>query len=100
MDPLTTCEILSQASVFLGAGAAPQLVADKGIENTADQVNAFLRYHENIKRVLAQVEVTYSNSMIEAFWLSLKHRWLFLNKLDTYNAVHKLVSFYIDQHTP
>jgi putative transposase len=98
LDPLTTCEILSQASAFLGAGAAAKLVADKGNENTAADVNAFLRYHDNIKRVLAQVEVSYSDSMIEAFWLSFKHRWLFLNKLDTYNAVLKLVSFYIDQH--
>jgi putative transposase len=28
-------------------------------------------------RVLAQVDVTFSNSMIEAFWRSLKHQWLY-----------------------
>jgi len=51
-----------------------------------------------LKRILAQVEVAYSNSMIEAFWRSLKHGWLFLNRLDTFAAVERLVEFYVLQH--
>jgi len=35
-----------------------------------------------LRRVLAQVEVTYSNSIIEARWRSLKHQWLYLHTLD------------------
>ena len=36
-----------------------------------------------VKRMLAQVEVVESNSMIEAFWCSLGHQWLYLHALET-----------------
>jgi putative transposase len=48
--------------------------------------------------VLAQVEVTFSNSMIEAFWRSLKHNWLYLNQLDSVAAVERLITFYVTEH--
>jgi hypothetical protein len=48
--------------------------------------------------VLAQVEIDFSNSMIEAFWRSIKHNWLFLNQLDTPAAVERLVAFYVTEH--
>lgn len=37
----------------------------------------------NRDRVLAQKDVTYSNSMIEAFWRLLEHSWLYLDGLET-----------------
>ena len=51
-----------------------------------------------LKRVLAQTEITFSNSLIESWWRVLKHQWLYLNTLDTVTTVRKLVAFYIDQH--
>jgi hypothetical protein len=48
--------------------------------------------------VLAQVEVTFSNSMIEAFWRSLKHSWIYLHSLDTVAALHRLIEFYATAH--
>jgi hypothetical protein len=48
-----------------------------------------------LRRVLAQVEVTFSNSMIEAFWRSLKHSWIYLHSLDTVGALRRLVEFYV-----
>jgi len=48
--------------------------------------------------VLAQVEVTFSNSMIEAFWRSLKHSWIYLHSLDTAAALRRLVEFYVTAH--
>ena len=36
--------------------------------------------------------------MIEAWWRSLKHQWLFLNSLDTIDTVRKLVHFYVSEH--
>ncbi|HEY3450386.1 MAG TPA: hypothetical protein VGK67_28790, partial [Myxococcales bacterium] len=48
--------------------------------------------------MLAQVEITFSNSMIEAWWRSLKHQGLFLNQLDSLAAVQRLVTFYVGQH--
>jgi len=47
-----------------------------------------------LKRILAQTEITFSNSMIESWWRVLKkHQWLYLNTLDTVSTVRKLVAF-------
>jgi hypothetical protein len=36
--------------------------------------------------------------MIEAWWRSLKHQWLYLNALDTIERVRSLVAFFVDAH--
>jgi len=73
------------------------VVADSGSENVNGAVDDALGAEE-LTRVLAQVEVTFSNSMIEAFWRSLKHSWLYLHSLDSFAALRRLVDFYVDQH--
>ncbi len=40
--------------------------------------------------------MTFSNSMIEAWWRTLKHQWLFLSKLDSVENVWRLAAFYVD----
>jgi putative transposase len=47
--------------------------------------------------LLAFTELKFSNSMIEAWWRSLKHQWLFLHSLDSVATV-RVVEFYVDQH--
>jgi len=51
-----------------------------------------------LRRVLALRDVTFSNSMIEAWWRTLKHQWLFLNTLDSRASVSRLVAFYVEAH--
>ena len=51
-----------------------------------------------LRRRLAFTELKFSNSMIEAWWRSLKHQWLFLHSLDSMAAVRRLVAFYVDEH--
>ena len=51
-----------------------------------------------LKRVLAQTDITFSNSLIESWWRVLKHQWLFLNTLDTVSALKRLVAFYVQEH--
>jgi transposase InsO family protein len=51
-----------------------------------------------LERVLAHVDVAYSNSMIEAFWRSLKHQWLYLNSLDSIERLRSLVKFFVEEH--
>ena len=48
--------------------------------------------------MLAFTELKFSNSMIEAWWRSLKHQWLFLHSLDSVATVRRLVDFYVRQH--
>ncbi len=51
-----------------------------------------------LRRMLALTELKCSNSMIEAWWRSLKHQWLFLHSLDSVTTVRRLVTFYVDEH--
>ena len=52
----------------------------------------------NLERVLAQIDVRYSNSMIEAFWRSMKHSWLYLHALEGESQLHRLIAFYVEAH--
>jgi putative transposase len=73
------------------------VVADSGVENVNQEVNTLFGSGP-LRRVLAQIEVSFSNSMIEAWWRSLKHGWLHLDLLDTFAALEKLIAFYAEQH--
>ena len=73
------------------------MVTDSGSENVNREVDDLLE-RVDWRRVLAQVEVTFSNSMIEAFWRSLKHSWIYLHSLDTAAALRRLVEFYVTAH--
>ena len=92
----TTTSILKAAATFLDSTEV-SLMADSGSENVNEVVDSFLD-GSVIKRVLAQVEVVESNSMIEAFWRSLRHQWLYLHELDTTEGLRPLVEFYVEQH--
>jgi putative transposase len=100
LDPSATCRVLVKAGQHLvPADARPiiTVMADSGVENVNAAVDATL-LAERLHRVLAQVSVTESNSMIEAWWRSLKHQWLFLNSLDSVERVRTLVAFFVDEH--
>ena len=53
-------------------------MADAGVENVNAQVDELITTGV-LRRVLAFTELKFSNSMIEAWWCSLKHQWLFLS---------------------
>jgi hypothetical protein len=36
--------------------------------------------------------------MIEAFWRSLKHAWLYLHGLESESELRRLIAFYIEAH--
>ena len=98
LEPQATCAILSTAGAGVDFSRNPTtVVADSGVENVNGDVDELLGLG-HLRRVLAQVEVAFSNSMIEAWWRSLKHNWLFLNHLDTLATVERLVAFYVQQH--
>ncbi len=64
------------------SASAPVVLADAGVENVNAQVDETIATGV-LRRVLAFTELRFSNSMIEAWWRSLKHQWLFLHSLDT-----------------
>ncbi len=53
---------------------SPTLVADAGVENVNSGVDGLIE-SGLLCRVLALKDVTFSNSMIEAWWRTLKHQW-------------------------
>ncbi|WP_197231239.1 DDE-type integrase/transposase/recombinase [Novipirellula artificiosorum] len=96
-DPSITAELLIQAATGIGESEMPAVIVDGGVENYNATVDATIADLQ-LKRILAQTEITFSNSMIEAWWRVLKHQWLFLNTLDTFANVTRLVAFYVEQH--
>jgi transposase InsO family protein len=93
-----TCRILREAAVQLNDCPDHTIVvADSGSENVNGAVDDLLD-DEELTRVLAQVEVTFSNAMIEAFWRSLKHSRLYLHSLDSFAALRRLTEFYVKAH--
>ena len=73
------------------------LLADGGVENTTKAIDELVDSGA-LRRVLAQTEIACSNSMIESWWRTLKHQWLFLNELDSVGSLRRLVTFYVDEH--
>jgi putative transposase len=95
LTPATTCEILKEAGKNLDR--APTVVADSGVENVNAGVDQLMA-DGVVRRVLAQVEVSFSNSMIEAFWRSLRHQWLYLHSLESFTQLEQLIDFYVKEH--
>ncbi len=97
-DPTNTLEILLEAGSGVDAAdSPPTLLADSGVENRTKAVDKLVESGA-IRRVLAQVEIACSNSMIESWWRSVKHQWLFLNQLDSVASLRRLVGFYVAEH--
>ena len=97
-DPMNTARILAQAAQHaVSATGRPPVVADGGIENVSGEIDRFIG-SGLFSRVLALREVSFSNSLIEAWWRSLKHQWLYLHNLDTVTTLLRLVDFYVKAH--
>jgi hypothetical protein len=95
---------VNSVAVLLEAGrgatrsaSAPVVLADAGVENVNAQVDELIATGV-LRRLLALTELKFSNSMIEAWWRSLKHQWLFLHSLDSVATIRRLVAFYVHEH--
>ena len=96
--PVNSVAVLLDASrAATPSDTAPVVLADAGVENVNAQVDELITAGI-LHRVLAFTELQFSNSMIEAWWRSLKHQWLFLHSLDSVTTVRRLVAFYVDEH--
>ena len=96
-------EAASTASILLDAirrsvtDGTPTAIVDGGCENFNSAVDELV-HSGQLRRLLAQTDLRFSNSPIESFWRSLKHQWLYLNTLDSQPAVEKLVAFFVEAH--
>ena len=93
-----TCRVLRDAAKeIVGNIGRSLVVTDAGSENVNRDVDDELS-GANLERVLAQIDVTYSNSMIEAFWRSLENSWLYLHGLESEFGLQRLIAFYVEAH--
>jgi putative transposase len=96
--PVNSVTVLLDASrAATPSETTPVVLADAGVENVNAQVDDLITTGV-LRRVLAFTELKFSNSMIEAWWRSLKHQWLFLHSLDSITTIRRLVAFYVDEH--
>ena len=96
--PVNSVAVLLEATRDAGgATTAPLVLADAGVENVNTHVDALIEAGV-LRRLLAFTELKFSNSMIEAWWRSLKHQWLFLHSLDSAATIRRLVAFYVHEH--
>ena len=96
--PVNSVTVLLDASrAATPSETTPVVLADAGVENVNAQVDDLITTGV-LRRVLAFTELKFSNSMIEAWWRTLKHQWLFLHSLDSVTTVGRLVAFYVDEH--
>ena len=97
-DPTNTLAILLEAGKSTASrDGTPMLLADGGVENRTGAINDLVDSGV-LRRLLAQIEIACSNSMIESWWRQLKHHWLFLNSLDSAKSVRRLAEFYVGEH--
>jgi len=96
-DTGNTVAVLLEACQSSSASEPPMVLVDGGVENFNKNIDELIG-SGLLRRVLAQTELRFSNSMIEAWWRALKHQWFFLNTLDSVKMVEKLVKFYVQEH--
>ena len=97
-DPTNTLAILLEAgSAVMSTDSPPTLFADSGVENRTKAIDELVDSGA-LRRIFAQIEIACSNSMIESWWRTLKHQWLFLNDLDSVWSLRGLVDHYVTAH--
>lgn len=99
LTSVTTHDLIVEAARGLRDGTVSDvsLVVDNGRENYGT-VNELLDEPMRLTRILAQVDIVFSNSMIEAWWRELKHTFLFTHVLDSTAVVAATVGYYVEQH--
>ncbi len=73
------------------------IISDKGPENKT--LSKFKhKFSKKICFLLARTDIRQSNSMVEAFFKSLKNNYLYFQKLENIREAKRCIQFYIDQH--
>jgi transposase InsO family protein len=75
----------------------PNVLVDGGIENLNRHVDHLVQ-SGIIKRTIEQIDISFSNSVIESFFRTIKHRWPFMLSLDDLDSVRKHVVAFIEDY--
>ena len=99
LEPAATAPLLLKAlESSPESGRRPTtLMVDAGVENFNRAVDQLVE-HGILRRLVAQTDLRFSNSIIEVFWRSLKNNWCMLHRIDSLQTLRRLVRFYVEQH--
>jgi len=81
----------------LGDVERPEVISVSGVENVNAEVEGLERMNL-ITLTVAQIEVIFSNSIIEALFRSAKHNHLFQQRLESVDSVNTHSAFYFSEH--
>lgn len=87
---------LSHASSLTGA-ERPLVFVDSGTENLNSDVEELMELGL-IDRIIAGIEVDFSNSMVEALFRRMKHAYLYMQSLTTFNTLVSKTNYYLEEH--
>ncbi|MBI3543877.1 MAG: DDE-type integrase/transposase/recombinase [Deltaproteobacteria bacterium] len=88
---------LDKATELRGAHSPPNLYSDAGFENVNSSVRSLVR-RRRISHTVAQTDVSFSNSMIEALFHALRNRYLYQHVFNTTESLERAVDFYFSEH--
>lgn len=76
---------------------SPTLYVDDGSENKSKQLDKLL-LKKDIKKIIAQVDVHFSNSRVEVLFRSLKHNYLYKKSITSKKQLQEAVDFYVNEY--
>ena len=85
-----------QLAAKLGFQNTPNVLTESGSENVNSEVDELIS-ENNISRTIAQTEIDFSNSMVEALFRRMKHGYLYLKTLSSEELLRKYTDFYVEQ---
>lgn len=94
---MNTVNLIRRAKEKIGNLEHVDFIMDRGTENKNKEVEMIF-IGNNIRQIFAQVDVKYSNSMVEAFFRSIKNNYLYKKIINTLDDFERSVKFYINQH--
>ena len=94
----TRAVLLETAKLIQNRERTVKVIVDDGSENKGSVVDPVFSDVPVLERIVAQIQISFSNSMIEAFFSRLKHGWLYINDLRDFATLEKLIAFYVQEH--
>lgn len=85
------------STLSLNQSIADSIVSDGGPENKNRKVAQFLTA-QNVRRLIARVDIRFSNSMVESLFRMLKSNFLRSEKLRSVSDVERKVAFFFKEH--
>ena len=100
ISAINTVNLIAQAkgrALELGLEVVPKIMTDGGPENDNHRVLTFLT-SKGLRRMIARVDVHFSNSMVESLFRLLKSYFLKDQYLRSVSDVERKVDFFFTEH--